>query len=32
VAAQVSELDRHLRELYEGTGYAGIAETMPAMT
>jgi transposase len=32
MASQVAELDRHLLELYEGTGYAGIAETMPAMT
>jgi transposase len=32
LAAQVDELDRHLLELYADTGYAGIAETMPAMT
>jgi hypothetical protein len=32
MAAQVAELDRHLLELYENTGYAGIAETMPGMT
>ena len=32
MAAQIEDLDRHLLELYDGTGYAGIAETMPAMT
>jgi transposase len=32
MAAQVAELDRRLLELYAHTGYAGIAETMPAMT
>jgi transposase len=32
MAAQIDDLDRHLLELYEDTGYAGIAETMPAMT
>jgi transposase len=32
MAEQVAALDRHLLELYEDTGYRGIAETMPAMT
>jgi transposase len=31
-AAQIDYLDQHLLELYADTGYAGIAETMPAMT
>jgi transposase len=32
LADQVAELDQHLLELYEDTGYRGVAETMPAMT
>jgi transposase len=32
MAAQVAELDRRLLELYDDTGYAGIAETMPGMS